>query len=650
MITTNNNTHSLLLSLLNKYLYYMIYIYLKYIDKNDQYDDFSSFFNNECSNSGCNWAISRCLTFVKILFSLLGSVDDNIIIYELHKNDYNIDINELIKYKCMRVRIYPDHTFMLINLDNQWYYYSSWMLLTSGIIFKIDNIELFIENITLFFGKNYKENRKNNKYRYLSFIYKFFYNKTKIINHNSSIIIKHKKLIKYLSKTHDDDDILYDMFNYGKKYELTFFCVNKFIYYGNENKFVNDITSNLIINNFIYKFIFIDVQKNIHNNIHYFEIIKHKLQKKFIIFNKKKYELKYNNHKLNNSKLINSKLINPKSINSFYNHIFNNNNNIYNNYDVFKYYLIDMIYSNINNIKNIDIHNNFLFELKNKNKNNNNNNNKFFHQNGGVNNSFDLITKNIIEIHNVIIGSSTINMINIFCLIKFSNILNYINYSNLNIFFILVNFLYDFSNLSVLNDKNNKFLNNIHKKLFKCSYNDKLIYIFIITIDDLNIIIIYNDNKNTINLIYDFNINFNIKNIFNINNDNNLIDITTFDNNCIFNEIQIDDILTINYKSKLKLSFQHMLNDLYFIKHNIFFQTNDTNLINSFLNICSLFTDNINDNIDLIINLYLLINDDAIIPIVNLNSKEKYFFCLNIPSIFTNYDEFLLNELIKNKK
>lgn len=176
--------------LYNYFLEYMMFIELNYHNvNNNQSELLLKNLNNECDpindKSSCLWAISRCFTFSSItkkIFNVkeiqeIKKIDD--ILHENNKPKKNINF--------IHITIIPDHVFNLFKFDGEWYYISSWMLLYSGVIIKISNIEDFMLSIKKYFeSSEFLINRKNNHEQFINFIEKYFI--FKLFNASGTIV------------------------------------------------------------------------------------------------------------------------------------------------------------------------------------------------------------------------------------------------------------------------------------------------------------------------------------------------------------------------------------------------------------------------------------------------------------------------------
>ena len=170
------------------FLEYMIYVELKHYDKDDdQLEMFMKQINGTCDTindkSSCLWAISRCYTFSTITRRLF---DADLTLTTME--NIRLDINKKNKLNFIGITIRPDHVFNLIKIENKWYYISSWMLLYSGVIIKIDSIDDFFDCLHLFFMVDtYKLNRSEQNERFMKFIQTYFIFK---LNNNGDNILK----------------------------------------------------------------------------------------------------------------------------------------------------------------------------------------------------------------------------------------------------------------------------------------------------------------------------------------------------------------------------------------------------------------------------------------------------------------------------
>lgn len=158
-------------SLYSNFLEYMIYVELNHIDKNkEQLNMFLKQINGNCDaindKSSCLWSISRCYTFSSITIRLFDVALTNSDINDIKSRQHKINF--------IHITIRPDHVFNLININNIWYYISSWMLLYSGVMIKIDNLNNFLDCIQLYFiDKNYKKHRSADD-KFMKFIETYF--------------------------------------------------------------------------------------------------------------------------------------------------------------------------------------------------------------------------------------------------------------------------------------------------------------------------------------------------------------------------------------------------------------------------------------------------------------------------------------------
>jgi hypothetical protein len=240
------------------FLEFMTYIELSYYDDNeDQLELFIKTIERKCDpindKSSCLWAISRCFTFSSITKRLF-----NVNLKSKVQFD-SLFINRKIKgtINFINISLNPDHVFNLIKIGDCWYYISSWMLLYSGVIMKIDDIESYLNKLYIYFIKsNFKKNRKQNYTDFISYIETFFIYKLEQYGDNNTIKINNFSLINQLIHR-TGENMIEQMLNLikVKKDKIVDNKVNKYNVYFNIG-YINNIDDiNIIYDNFYEQYI-----------------------------------------------------------------------------------------------------------------------------------------------------------------------------------------------------------------------------------------------------------------------------------------------------------------------------------------------------------------------------------------------------------
>jgi len=179
------------------YIEYLTYIEIFTNDNDNQKNMLIKFLQDKCNpiedKSSCLWSYTRCSTFNKITKKLF--INDNLLencnIEYLKKNIDNIGF--------INVNINPDHVFAIIKIENKWYYVSSWMLLYTGVIIYIEDINNFLDCLNEFFiDKNFKKLRKDKFNKFIKFIEQYFVYKLHNFSNNTIVQINNINLINQL--------------------------------------------------------------------------------------------------------------------------------------------------------------------------------------------------------------------------------------------------------------------------------------------------------------------------------------------------------------------------------------------------------------------------------------------------------------------
>jgi hypothetical protein len=270
----------------NYFLEYMMFIELNYHNVNiEQVELLIKNLNNNCDpiydKSSCLWAVSRCYTFSSITKKLFGIKESQII-----KKIKNISYENI---NFIHITIIPDHVFNLFKFKNEWYYISSWMLLYSGVIIKIRDINDFMLSIRKYFeSSNFLINRRKNYDHFMSFIEKYFIFKLLNINDGNIIKINNFNLINSLIYR-TGENMIEQMLNLNKikknvtinkqnNYELKIFTNN--INLKNDDELAYDYIINNFYDNFVNsKNILLDVKSEFNNDYHFLKNNKHNFKK-----------------------------------------------------------------------------------------------------------------------------------------------------------------------------------------------------------------------------------------------------------------------------------------------------------------------------------------------------------------------------------
>ncbi len=243
----------------SNFLEYMIYLELNHLDKDtEQLDLFLKQINGKCDvindKSSCLWSVSRCYTFSSITVRLFN--------VKLKHTDINYIKSHQFKINFIHFTINPDHVFNLIKINNSWYYVSSWMLLYSGVMIKIDNLNEFLDCLQMyFFDENYKKNRRANN-KFMKFIETYFI--FKLHNNDGNMIkINNFSLINQLIYR-SGENMIENLLNLIKKKKYNFD-----ISYG-YSKILSTKDTSLLLDNFFNQYVNnkIELFKNVNNNVH----------------------------------------------------------------------------------------------------------------------------------------------------------------------------------------------------------------------------------------------------------------------------------------------------------------------------------------------------------------------------------------------
>ena len=431
----------------------MTYIELSIYDENDnQLEMFLKNYDNKCKpikdKSSCLWAETRCFTFLSITKRLFGILSVKEISYNnlLEKNS----INSINTINYINISINPDHTFSLFKLENDWYYISSWMLLYTGVIIKIDNILDFLDCINKFFILvNFKDNRKKEHNKFINFIETYFI--FKIYNYGNNNVIKINN----------------------------FSLINQLVYRTGENMIeqmlnLNKIKKDNIIKNKIERYkVYIRIatspnlkKHNIHNI--YKNFYNSYILKVYDFANKNTNEIMQDYYLLRSNNLesfikkFDNILEQYQSKNYQTNkYIFKIKKNIMDNQDkLFKIYT-DMI----KKYKDNNIITGGSYNLKNY----DNGNELYFNQNGFIINQ--IFMGNIIDLHNPGFKISSDNTCNIMNLIKYYDLIQFITKNKNDFFYNITSNLFKHYNDN--SKAHNKSTYLITKKYYKINSDNK---------------------------------------------------------------------------------------------------------------------------------------------------------------------------------
>ena len=249
------------------FIEYLTYIEIFTDDNDNQKNMLIKFLQDKCNpiedKSSCLWSYTRCSTFNKITKKLF--INDNSLencnIEYLKKNIDNIGF--------INVNINPDHVFAIIKIENKWYYVSSWMLLYTGVIIYIEDINNFLDCLNDFFiDKNFKKLRKDKLNKFIKFIEQYFVYKLHNFSNNTIVQINNINLINQLI-FRTGENMIEKMINliriskesitkYDDEYEIK-------LRYNDTVSSYNDI--NLIYTNFYNNYV-----KNINKNLFISEV------------------------------------------------------------------------------------------------------------------------------------------------------------------------------------------------------------------------------------------------------------------------------------------------------------------------------------------------------------------------------------------